>query len=110
MDVTSVLNGIEPHVTQLTRPGQGIEAVHDSRMAAWSPDGDKIAFLTTMLENYDQDIYIMDDDSSHVQHLYEIQNGGGSLQWFPVIELPYRFWLSFLPGLLLITIGWRWRA
>jgi hypothetical protein len=109
VDVASVIRG-EPHITQITRPGQGMQAVHANHGAAWSPDGRRIAFMQTALEDGRWGIYQMRADGTEIEHIYEPNVLAEQLQWFPIVDLPYRFWLSFLPSLLLVFFGWRWRA
>jgi Tol biopolymer transport system component len=110
VNIEAVINGEEPQITQLTHPGQGMQAAHHSYSAAWSPDSKSIAFVASPLENYEPAVYQLQLDGSNATFLYRAQNWRGPLQWFPIVDLPYRFWLSFLPGLLLVFLAWQWRA
>jgi TolB protein len=65
----------------LRRPAQGTDQVHN-QMAAWSPDGTKLAYVSNRTGDYD--IWVVNSDGSDARNITNYPRGAeGSPTWSP---------------------------
>jgi Tol biopolymer transport system component len=71
-----------PSQTMQQMTGGDSFAIYDEAMMAWSPDGSQIGFHSNSL-SYDYHLYLMDDDGSNIQPVFDTRSTSIHMDWSP---------------------------